>query len=142
MKEAELRSIKRVLEGLVQRIDHALEGKEQTPIKNMTVQQQSDYILDGVCDFWEISRKELLKKNNVTARRRRYAAALMRDYASMSQEDMASVLGYENHSNLNTSLKRLDEKMSEESWGDSRMRAIYKNLIKYLNLPDSRYFNL
>jgi chromosomal replication initiation ATPase DnaA len=142
MKEAELRSIKRVLEGLVQRIDHALNDETATPFKEMTAKQQSDYIIDGVCDFWEIDRKELLKKNNGVAGRRRYAAVLMRDYASMSQEDMASVLGYENHSNLNRALKRMDEKLSEESWGDSRMRAIYENLIKYLNLPDSRYFNL
>jgi chromosomal replication initiation ATPase DnaA len=142
MKEAELRSIKRVLEGLVQRIDHALNDETATPFKEMTAKQQSDYIIDGVCDFWEIDRKELLKKNNGVAGRRRYAAALMRDYTDMTQDEMAKALGFENHSNLNTSLKRLDEKMSEESWGDSRMRAIYKNLIKYLNLPDSRYFNL
>ena len=134
MKEQELKSIKRTLEKLIERIDESFKGNSEVSFNQMNKQEQTDYILDGLCDFWGIPRKALLNKSNAIANKRGYACVLLRDYINMTRTETARIMGYTNHSSVSTVLQKMDENLSSEPWGDSRMRAVYKNIKEYLNL--------
>jgi len=137
--ERELKSIRRSLDGIIERIDSILE-EEKPSFGGMTLTEQIDYIIDGVCDFWDIPRKELLKKNNIMARRRQYAIMLIRDYTAASQKEMANAVGLTQSNSAYKAIVSMEEKLSNQPWGDSRMRRIYESLIRYLELPPSKYY--
>lgn len=101
----------------------------------LPLKDRVEYIVDGVCRFYDIEREDLKKRSTVMIKRRHYAARLLRDYTPLNQMEIATILGYKNHSNVNINLQRMDEKMSSEPWGDSRMRAVYDSLIEFLALP-------
>lgn len=136
MKEQDIIGVRRSLELLIERIDIILGDNGQKPFEKMNIYEKEDYIINGLCNFWGIQKRDLLKKNNSLASRRGYAAILLRDYANMGQEEIGGCLGYSNHSSVTKLLTNMDQKLSEEFWGDSRMRAVYKNIVKYLNLPN------
>jgi len=140
MREQELKSIKRTLEGLIKRIDNVLDKENETPLKDMTPMQKGEYVVHGVCDFWEMSKEDFLKKNNSMGRRRQYAAALMRDYTTLTQREIAGLLGMKHSNSAFKSISVMDELLSDQSWGDGRARGIYESLIKYLELPPSKYY--
>ena len=131
--------IKRSLLKQVEKIDKLLED-ERPAFEKLTISEQVEYILNGVCDFWGIEMKELLKKNNRVAYRRSYAAVLLRDYTGLINADIARELKYSNHSTALSAINKMDDKLSNKVYGDSRVRAIYENLIDYLELPPSKYY--
>ena len=135
MRKEEVMGIKRTLEKLLERIDAILE-KEGANVNfdTMTMVERGDYILDGACNFWGLRREDLLKKNNKLSNRRGYVATILRDYAKMGQQEIHELMKYSNHSSVTVLLRNMDNKLSPESWGDSRMRAVYKSLLEYLNL--------
>ena len=100
MREQELKSIKRTLEKLVERIDESLKSNGGVSFDKMDRREQTDYVLDGLCDFWGIPRKALLNKSNAIANKRGYACVLLRDYVNMTRTETARVMGYTNHSSV------------------------------------------
>lgn len=131
--------IKRALQKQIDRIDDLLDNKKPEFLK-LPPREKVEYLIKGVCDFWDMEEKDLFKKNNTIAQRRGYLAFLLRDYTEIGYEDMAKILHHANHSTTLTSLKNMDDKLSNKPYGDSRMRAIYENLIEYLELPPSKYY--
>ena len=137
----ELKSIRRSLDGIIKRIDNILEEEKPLSINDMTLAEQLDYIVDGVCDFWGISRKELFKKSHTVAHRRKYAIMLMQDYTSATQKEMSDAVGLTQSNSAYKVITSMEEKLSNKPWGDSKMRHIYESLIQYLELPPSKYYD-
>jgi len=135
----DLLTIKRSLLKQIEKIDKLLED-EKPAFEKLPQSEQVEYILYGVADFWDIGLKDLLKKTRVMASKRNYAAILLRDYTDLTNADIARELRYTNHSTAWTNIDKMDDKLSNKVYGDSRVRAIYENLIDYLELPPSKYY--
>jgi len=136
MEEQELRNIKRELERLIKRIDNILSDEKRLPLAEMTPNQKIDFFINGVCAFWEMSRHDLFRQSNAMARRRHYTATLMKNYTPLTLAEIASALHYSNHSNISSAVSALRDKLSDEPWSDSRMKAVYRSLVEYLELPE------
>lgn len=139
MEKSELRIIKKQLERVIERIDsHLNEGNKN--VRDMSTQEQADYIIDGACAFWGIERKELLRRSTQIGLKRKYLCALFNEYTNIGREEMARLLHYREQSTTTKNIRDMEDRLSNKSWGDGRMRSIYDNLVDYLGLPPSKIY--
>jgi chromosomal replication initiation ATPase DnaA len=98
----------------------------------------ADLIINGVCSYYGIS-KDTLKKRARTAylvSRRRIATKLLHEYTSKNLQDIANILGYRNHATIIHHLRRIDEELSDNVYGNNKLKAEYKAVLNHLNLQD------
>ena len=134
----ELAGIKHQLEDVITKIDDII-GENVIPFNKMTIHEQEDYIIEGACAFWGVSPKNLMLKTDAPRRTRKYLCVLLEEYTNTGREKIASMLHYKEQSTVTHHIRDMEEKLSDKPWGDTRMRAIYGNLVKHLGLPPSKY---
>ena len=95
-----------------------------------------DYIVTGVCDFYNISRDELRIKNRAKeiVRKRRMAIKLLNKYTKKSTTYIALNLGFKNHATVIHHLKSINDELSDNYYGYSDTKAEYRELVKFLRL--------
>lgn len=137
---SQLISLKKRLQKDIDTLDILLgtDGKSSWEVfQNMNKWDQGQYIISGVCDFYEITKKDFLKKsaNALIVRRRQYALQIMNDYTELEQELMADLLGFHTHANANIALQNMADWLSPEAYGRAKMRAVYQSIVEYLGFP-------
>jgi len=79
-------------------------------------------------DIKTVSRKWKL------VRQRKLLAYILRQYTTLSQDNIANLLGYKNHATVIHHLKRANLETGNSIYKDVEIRSEYKQLINYLNL--------
>ena len=136
VERAELLKIKRNAENIIKAIEGVLDSSmDGSSFNRMSKTDKVEYIIDGVCAFYDIDRPTLLKKTSsgTVVNRRKYVTLLLFDYAHMDEGDIAVTMGY-NRAIPYHHLKDLNDKLSDTVFGEHRMKATYKSIREYLKI--------
>ena len=123
-------------ENTIKTIDEIMgDAMDGTSFTRMTKAEKGEYILDGVCAFYDIDRASLLKKTNATTivTRRKYVMQALTDYAHFTEHEIAKLIGY-NPQSIYYHLKDLRDKFSDSAFGDGKMQAVYHSILQYIKL--------
>ena len=95
-----------------------------------------DYIVNGVCDFYNISRDELRIRNRAKeiVRKRKMVIKLLNRYTKKSTTFIALHLGFRNHATVIYHLKAINDELSDNFYGYSDTKKEYRELVKFLRL--------
>ena len=95
-----------------------------------------EFILDGVCSFYEIDRNNLrtYRRNKKLVERRMITIRLLHLYTDRTLKQIAELVGYKNHATVFHHLKQADLLLSKEFYGNDEIKRTYKQLLNHLKL--------
>ncbi len=95
-----------------------------------------DYILNGVCDYYGITKGELCHycKNPKKILRKKIAITLLRDVATCSFQDMLNVMNYKDVDALYFLYNSAKSAFDPNYYGNRDTIEEYLNVIKHLEL--------
>jgi hypothetical protein len=102
-------------------------------------QDRIDYVLDGLCGYWGISRNYLYIRasNNPTrADRKKMAIFILYEIADCSLKDICYALHYKpgtEHA-LHALREAFRERINHDYFGDDDLKLEYKNVLNHLQL--------
>lgn len=130
LSATELQMLRESLVQTIKKIDKVLAGKD---IKGKTL---ADYILNGICAYYKIDRLTLRKlgRNPKMVERRKFAVYILKRYTDRTLQEIADMVGYEQHGTVDHHIKDMEQLLSGEVYGDKEIKATYKKLLKHLNL--------
>jgi hypothetical protein len=103
-------------------------------------QDRIDYIINGVCDYWGITKEELCKiasHNYEKGIRKKIAMHLLYNVADCSLKDVASALGYKSSTALiyiSNSKQVVDDCMKPKTYYEKKILNEYKQILNHLQL--------
>ncbi len=128
-----LEKIKITLSGALTSINALLEQQKE-PIVIIKKQDRINYVLDSICEYYEITREALIArhKNTVLSRRKKLALKLLRDMADITYAEAGEALGFSSGNDLWGTYKEITESLNESSYGNKELKKEYKELLKHL----------
>lgn len=108
----------------------------KTTFENMLMEEKVNFIMDGVCSFFDITREDLIKKANIRylTMRKKYVIKLLYDYAKIDYGDIAELLDFANHSSVGTHYNDICNLTDNTPFADDRIRGKYESILTYLGL--------
>ncbi len=103
----------------------------------MTQPEKVEYIMDKGCEFFGLTRQELVTKDYRKSKmwyKKRFILGVLSDETALSLKEIAGCVGLKNHSTILYHKRCLDEELSEEVYGSQRTKTINKEFLSYLNL--------
>jgi len=128
------------LQPIFELLDKAQKRLEDLLVTNKRAEKSNilpaDYIINGLCEYYGISKHELRtrRRNKDLVRRRRFAAKLLRTYTKCTLEGIATILGYKSHRTILYHIGNIDEQLSKNYYGYVETKTEYKLLLKHLKL--------
>jgi chromosomal replication initiation ATPase DnaA len=91
-----------------------------------------EYVLDGLCRYYDISRDELMRKtgHGKDCMRKRYAVKILRDEADCSLKDIMFAYNNKDEANIWFLYQRITEDMAY----DKSMNQVYNNILNFLEI--------
>jgi len=135
----DLTTLRRRLASALDDLDSILKGEalKQTPVfDSLSKQERIQYITHGVTRFYDISKADLAKRTNnpYAVQRRHYVSKILYDYVPLGYDEIAKCLGYSNHTAVLAGVQKMNDYLSDEVYGDSRVKATWNSLVGYLEL--------
>jgi chromosomal replication initiation ATPase DnaA len=95
-----------------------------------------DYIIDGLCQYYNTTREKisLRFRGPETIKKRQLLVRLLDQHSNCTQDEIAELLGYTNHTTVIHHLKKMADYMSDEFYGYDDMKKSYNQLLKHLKL--------
>lgn len=95
-------------------------------------------VLDETCRFWNITLPDLrtYRRNKELVIRRKITTRLLYMYTDRTTSQIAELLGYKNHATVLHHLKKMEEELSPEFYGNTNTKKVYKQLLNQLKLYD------
>ena len=103
----------------------------------MTQTEKVDYILQGACKYFGFTLEELQIKTGSRSpiwEKKRYLIHILENYTSCNYYEIANLLGYATHVNVLYHLRRINEELSDKSYGFDKTKRVYNELLNYLQL--------
>ena len=96
---------------------------------------RANYIIDGVCKYYSISRDELFNrhKNIIRRNRKRIAIKLLKDVANLSFIEIGNAVNC-TADPLYDHYREINEDLSPDSYGEKELKREYIDILQYLNL--------
>jgi chromosomal replication initiation ATPase DnaA len=138
----ELRLIRSSLADAVKKIDRIIAtDKVKSMPKKVLQYQEVDSVINGICSYYGITRKELQGRGRKPERvaRKKIAIKVLSIYTRATHEKIASELGFKSSISGKSSLvchhlKDINNLLSNEVYGDKEVKKQYTELIKHLGL--------
>ena len=91
-----------------------------------------DYIIDGLCRYYDVTKDELTRKtgHGEKCMRKRYAIKILRDDADCSLKDIVYAYNNKDEANIWFIYQRITEDMSY----DKAVNAEYHNILNFLGI--------
>ena len=137
IERASLLQIKRNAQNVIKHIEDVLAGIDDgSSFERMTHQEKADFILDGTCAFFNVTKQDLLKRtnNSTTISRKKYLIYLLHVYVHWVYQDISDYLGYVSHATAYKHIEDMKLRLSEGHFGDGVIRNTYASLIEYIGL--------
>lgn len=95
-----------------------------------------DYLLDGICDYYGIDRHELqtYRRQKQLVTRRKLASRILYMYSDRTLAQVASLVGYTNHATVLHHIKKSEEELSNDYYGNDDIKKTYSQLLNHLKL--------
>ena len=127
--------LKRRLDDLSDYIRAKLREKDLTGFLDMTPKERADFIVKRACKYWGIDHDELIRKSrkdNIVMRRQ-MVIKLLRENTTLNLKEIAPFVGYKTHHVIIYHSKEINHSLSNEVYGNSEYRRMWKGLNDYLN---------
>jgi len=93
------------------------------------------YILQGVCDFYNITQEELVSYTRTGKfNRKKIAIKLLYDVADITYKDIMKAFDRTSWVAVWQAYQNITEDLDESSYGNKELKKEYKELLSYLNL--------
>ena len=108
-------------------------NKEKVIIRR---QDRINYVLDGLCSYWEISREEMksYRRNPQKHDRKRIAIKLLYDIADITFQEIALNFDRTSGNAVWQTYQNISADLQESSYGNKELKQEYKNILKYLGV--------
>jgi hypothetical protein len=97
-----------------------------------------DYILSGLCEYWDITLDELFHyaRTPFKVNRKRIAMLLLYDVADCSFKDVVSAMNYSstNVGTIYNHLVHIRAAIDPDTNGNTELKIEYSRILKHLNL--------
>lgn len=105
--------------------------------KIMTQPEKVDYILTRGCKYFGIAKADLVK--NIGAKsylwdKKRVLAYILDKHTPANIKDIQKSLGYKSHATILFHISKMEDSLSDQVYGDDKIKMVYKELIQYLEL--------
>lgn len=110
--------------------------KEMKPKLVFRRQDRIDYVMNGVSDYYKISREELTRPTRAGARlkRKRIAVKILRDIADISYKEITYSFNQTSLPCIWRMLMDMTEDLNDHTSATKEIREEYKNVVNYLGL--------
>jgi chromosomal replication initiation ATPase DnaA len=104
----------------------------------MTQPEKIDYILQKSCDYFGIDRDKVQsrvgKGRSPLWPKKRFIAYVLYKHTASTIPEIVSLLGYSQYTTVFRNIKGIEEELSEEFYGNEKVKSVYKELLSYLKL--------
>ena len=102
----------------------------------MRRQDRIDYVMNGICDYYKITKDKLIKgaTSGKRFRIKRIAVKILRDIADISYKEIAYTFNVTSLPGIWHILMDMTEDLNDRTSATKEIREEYKNVVKYLNL--------
>ena len=99
-------------------------------------QDRINYVMDGVCDYYNITKEELLRKerSKVRMKRKSIVVKILRDDADCQLKDIMFAFNCRSEVGIWQIHENITEDLEDRSPATKEIREEYKNVLKYLGL--------
>jgi hypothetical protein len=107
------------------------------PILIFRREDRIEYVLSGLCRYWNVSREELVSKRARTDNRykmKRITIKILRDIADCSFKDIRFVFAHGDEANTWQIHNRVSEDLESGFSTNKELKAEYKDILNYLGL--------
>jgi chromosomal replication initiation ATPase DnaA len=120
-----------------------LHGKEMSygnldtkPVVLIRKKDRIDYILTGICRYYDTSMDDLMRRARTEKRfkRKRFAVKILRDIADCSLKDIMFAFNNKSEAAIWFIYDNITRDLDPYSVGDKRLKKEYLNLLEYLRL--------
>ena len=106
----------------------------------LTQPQKIEFILNKGCEYFGLDR-EVISQNNIRGKsqweKKRYFAPILYEHTAATLNEIATLLGFKDHSSVIYHMKKINEELSDAVYGSKKTRVIYKELLAYINLEEN-----
>lgn len=95
-----------------------------------------NYVLNGVCSFYDISREELAsyRRNPKKHNRKRLTIKVLYDIADICHREIAEHFTRTSLWAVQQSYSSISDDLAENTYGNKELKQEYKELLKYLGV--------
>jgi chromosomal replication initiation ATPase DnaA len=95
-------------------------------------QDRIDYIIDGLCRYYDVTKEDLIRKrgHGQACMRKRYAVKILRDIADLSLKDIKNIYNNKDEATIFFIYQRITEDMAY----DKSMQHGYKDVLNFLGI--------
>ena len=108
------------------------------PEHKRAVYMSHDYLISSVCNYYNTNLGELVtrRRQSKWVRRRKITARLLYIYTDRTLNQVAEILGYSNHTSVLHHIKKANEELSPDFYGNDDFKKEYSQLVNHLKLQD------
>jgi len=103
----------------------------------MTQAEKIEYILDKSCEYFGMSRADLISRKFTKIERAihsKFIIKALRDNTMLPTAQIASLLGYKSNANVLYHNEVISDEVSDECYGNAKIKRLYKEYLNHLNL--------
>ena len=120
-------------------MENVIQQVKSSSLAGMTQPELIEYIINKGCEYLGI---KLPTPKGIGApkpdwRRKRFLIVLLTDYTILSQQEIASLLGYKQHGTVSFHYKNMKDELSDTTYGRKKAKLVYDNLLNYLKLQNN-----
>ena len=106
------------------------------PLEKTTRPVSSEFIIDGVCDYFHIDKETLMacKRDRKLVEKRQLTATILHQHTNLTLREIAELLGYRNHSTIIHHVKNMSNYILGEYYGYDDLKKTYRQLLIHLKL--------
>jgi chromosomal replication initiation ATPase DnaA len=95
-----------------------------------------DDLVQRACDYYGVKKEDLCmsRKGTQLFRWKKYLVVVLYDHTDLSFTEIQSVLGYKSYNAMHYNYEVLKEQLSEDRFGDDKIKLSYNELLKHLGL--------
>jgi chromosomal replication initiation ATPase DnaA len=123
------------LNGIIQELYSLLPFENRKDVKPEYLLHY-DYLIDGICDYYGITRHELqtYRRQKTLVTRRKLASRILYMYSDRTLDQVAALVGYKNHATVLHHIKKSEEELSTDYYGNDDIKKTYSQLLNHLKL--------
>jgi len=107
----------------------------------LTQPQKIDYVLTKGCEYLGLDKESLsisYTRSGSKWEKKRYLAPILYRHTVATYNEIAKLLGYKSHRSVVLHIQQVDDELTDRVYGSPKTKAIYKELLAYLNLTENK----
>lgn len=105
-------------------------------MKTVVIKRQDriDYVINGVCDYYNIAKDDLMTISSTQFNRRRMTIKILRDIADVPFKDICASFARNSIPATSRIYAEVSDDLNPYCYGNKELKAEYKDILKHLGL--------